>query len=573
MTKTDFPIRHLLKSAIMCIFVAAVVICGAAATVHAETYGDYEYSLNNNEITITGYTGSSMSIDIPANINGYPVTKIGERAFSYKNITSVIIPEGVKRLGDHVFVGCASLRDITIPNGVESIGDYAFVGCEALNNLNIPGTVTSIGTGAFYYCYSLSDITVDAGNPVFDSRNGCNALIRTADDELIVGGDKTVIPNDIKSIGAHAFEEADLETRGLLEYEPNPSLISYNTMKSIVIPDSVTSIGEYAFADCSYLKNINLPSKLTSISDYAFYRSGLKSLTIPDSVTSIGKSAFEGTMISCVTIPENVITVGDFAFAADPDEPSIGVLKRVVILGSETRIGRSAFVLSIGAVIIPNDVASIAKLAFNDGDTNEGVTIYSRKGSKAEAYANKNNIAFYTLPAKVSKLKITLNRGNYNWTAKEFRKVYRGKAITPAAAVCGLVEGTDYKVTYSNNVKVGTAKVTIRGMGDYCSGTVTKTFKIVPKKSSISKLTVGKRKFTVRMGAKPASKGAKSYQIAYRQKGTKKWKYAVTTASYRTVKSLTKGKRYQVKVRAFKTVNKVKYYGAWSKVRLSAKVK
>lgn len=149
---------------------------------------------------------------------------------------------------------------------------------------------------------------------------------------------------------------------------------------------------------------------------------------------------------------------------------------------------------------------------------------------------------------------------------------YTGKTIKPAVTIKGLAKDMDYTLSYKNNTKVGNATVTIKGKAS-CTGTVSKTFKINPKLAAISKLTSGKKKLTVKMTTKPSSKAASTYQIAYKLKGSSTWKYTTTTSSSKTIKSLKKGKTYYIKVRSYKTVSKVKYYGKWSAEKLSKKIK
>jgi len=166
----------------------------------------------------------------------------------------------------------------------------------------------------------------------------------------------------------------------------------------------------------------------------------------------------------------------------------------------------------------------------------------------------------------------SLSLKDYKVSLSYSSKIYTGSAFKPSVTVKGLKNGTDYTVSYKNNKAVGKATVTIKGKGAV-NGTVTKTFKILPKKAAISKATPGKKKLTVKMGTKVSSTGGSTYQIAYKQKGTSKWKYTTTTKQSKVIKKLKKGKRYYVKVRAYKTVSKVKYYGAWSKQKLSKKIK
>ena len=146
---------------------------------------------------------------------------------------------------------CSSLTNISIPGGVTSIGLYTFLNCRSLTSINIPSSVTSIGYLAFSGCEKVESINVAEGNKTFDSRNGCNAIIKTASNELILGCKNTIVPESVTSIGDSAFY-------GCL------------SLTSINFPESVTSIGNNAFSGCSSLTSINIPNSVTSIGYGAF---------------------------------------------------------------------------------------------------------------------------------------------------------------------------------------------------------------------------------------------------------------------------------------------------------------
>ena len=155
-------------------------------------------------------------------------------------------------------------------------------------------------------------------------------------------------------------------------------------------------------------------------------------------------------------------------------------------------------------------------------------------------------------------------------------QVYTGKAIKPSLTVRnGAVRfknGADYAVNYTNNTKVGKATARVVMKGNY-SGNKSASFKILPKKAGVSKAVPGKNLVKVTMFTKVAATGGTTYQINYRLKGVSKWKSVTTTGKINTIKKLKKGKKYQIRVRAYKKVNGTGYYGAWSKVKTTTKVK
>ena len=280
------------------------------------TYQGPLYSSYSNE-----YTGD---IVIPETVTHgfctYSVTSIGHYAFSScSRLTSVTIPNSVTSIGGRAFDDCSGLTSVTIPNSVTSIGALAFQGCSGLTSVTIPNSVTSIGSGAFAGCSGLTEIKVDNGNSVYDSRNDCNAVIETASNTIIAGCKKTIIPNSVTSIGDYAFH-------------------SCSRLTSVTIPNSVTSIGSYAFQGCSRLTSVTIPNSVTSIDKGTFSRSGLTSVAIPNSVTSIGSEAFENCSgLTSVTIPNSVTSIGSYAFY------SCSRLTSVTIGNSVTSIGAYAF--------------------------------------------------------------------------------------------------------------------------------------------------------------------------------------------------------------------------------------
>jgi hypothetical protein len=157
-------------------------------------------------------------------------------------------------------------------------------------------------------------------------------------------------------------------------------------------------------------------------------------------------------------------------------------------------------------------------------------------------------------------------------------KAYTGKQIKPIPTLkingVTLKNGTDFILGYAGHTKIGEATITITGQGKY-AGTKTVSFKIVPKKTSVSKVTVGKNQLKVTWKKVSAAQKITKYEVRYKIKGAKKWqtKTASAKSANLTIKKLQKGKTYQIQIRSYKTVSKVKYYSAWSAVKTSAKVK
>ena len=194
----------------------------------------------------SGFTGGLTISNSVSKIENYTFANCS--GFTGK----LVIPDSVTEIGHKAFYKCAGFTgDLIIPDSTTTIGNRAFAGCNGFTGrLYIPHSVTSFGEMVF--CgYGLTGIDVEPGNLVYDSRNACNAIIETATNTLLVGCQNTVIPNSVTSIGRYAFAYC-------------------YTLNSIVIPNPVISIDECAFAYCHGLTSIVIASSVANISLCAF---------------------------------------------------------------------------------------------------------------------------------------------------------------------------------------------------------------------------------------------------------------------------------------------------------------
>ncbi|MBR4845666.1 MAG: leucine-rich repeat domain-containing protein, partial [Bacteroidaceae bacterium] len=456
------------------------VLSSANLTVEVTYKGDY-VSYNDDR-----YKGTVVIPEtVTYNGNTYQVIWIGENAFyGCRNLSSVTMPnsvvgideralsgcvsltfvsisENATSIGYYAFSDCSNLSSITIPEATISIAEGAFCGCTSLTNLKIPQRVENIGKNSFGSCESLTTIVVDEGNKVYDSRNGCNAIIETESNTLIVGCRNSVIPNTVTAIGDMAFR--------------------MHPLNQITIPKQIKSIGDEAFAYCGATsikveegnswydsrngcnaiietesntlivgcKNSVIPNTVTAIGGYAFAETDLWSISLPNGLKKIGEGAFEGCRnLTSITIPEGVTSIGDWAFSHCSSLTAITIPKSVTSIGSSafsfcnsitaitipegvTSIGNSAFYgsYSLSTINVPTSVIEIGQNAFwgtpwynnkPDGITYINNVLYEYKGEMPantsievkdgvvsitpQAFYNRSNLVSITLPESVDKI-------------------------------------------------------------------------------------------------------------------------------------------------------------------------
>ena len=365
-----------------------------------------------------------------------------------KEITELVIPDGVTSIGGYAFSGCSSLTSVTIPNSVTSIGSFAFYDCDGLTSVTIPNSVTSIGVGAFAYCSSLTSVTIPNGvtdiyNYTFD---GCSSLT------------SVTIPNSVTNIGYRTFSGCSSLTSvhisdiaawcNIKFYGSTSNPLYYakhlymngKEITELVIPDGVTSIGKYVFYNCLSLTSVTIPNSVTSIGEYAFYRCrGLTSVTIGNSVTSIGGYAFKGcSSLTSVTIPNGVTSIGWDAFR------DCSSLTSIIIPNSVTSIDITAFYNTAWYNNLPDGVVYINNIAYEYKGTMPTDTkiefVEGTLGIAGNAFYGCSGLTSVTIPNSVTSI---------GWSA--FYNCSSLTSVTIPNSVTSIGENAFYGTAWFNN--------------------------------------------------------------------------------------------------------------------------
>lgn len=497
--------------------------------------GWYSWGFAGSEDGTEGYSISSYTTSI---VIEEGVTSLADGVFtSFDALTSVSMPSSLRSIGNYAFSNCIALSSVTIPEGVTEIGERAFGTTDNLSSIKIPGTVKTIGKDAFRAAgYKASKLTVTLEKGI--TTIGDSAFGSTNIYELN-------IPDSVKTIGEGAFSGC-------------------SKLQKVTMGDSVTKIGAHAFAVCEELTSIRLSDNITEIPESMLYICPkITKVALPAKTKSIGKAAFcHCENLTEITMPSGVTEIGPTAFAS-------------------TRIR---------SVVIPDGVKVIAEGAFDFCKELERVTfpagITDIKAAAFEGCKKIKHVYYSGTPKKWAAVKIygwndpirsdsfgsSLKMHYVSVTMPVSGIVYNGAAKKPAITVKDpagkVISSKYYTVTWKNNKNVGTASATVTLKGKY-AGTVTKTFKILPKATALSGVSALSKGFRVNWRAQTSQ--TTGYQVQYYVNKSFKNPVTKTVASYKTrtltVKKLRAGKRYYVRIRTYRTVGGKKYYSAWSKAK------
>lgn len=366
--------NKLFKRTISCVvsllMILVSIVCVSAETTTGSTTDGFNYSIADGEVTITGYEGSASEVVIPDTIEGLLVTVIGESAF-YGNysMVSVVVPDTVTKLERYSFESCGNLESVTLSDNLTDIGESAFGMCDRLRYLELPESLISIGPTAFNYSIEELHIPKNVRYLSGTSLSYLNDVTIDEENKYYTCVDSVVFSKDMST---------------LVEFiDPFPHVETYS------IPDSVTSIGPYAFCGADFI-SVHIPDSVVTVGDHAFFACpNLTEVTLPDSVVTVGDSAFYGCdNLSKVKLSENLSAISNLMFC------DCGKLGNITLPGKLSKMGFGVFSRTpITEITIPASVTYIEPRVLMGCTTLKEVTV--EEGNSI--YYSEDGVLFYSL--------------------------------------------------------------------------------------------------------------------------------------------------------------------------------
>ena len=387
----------------------------------------YKYSLDEDgNATITGYSGSVSALAIPQTIDGHKVVAIGKGAFKGTCLVNVTIPDTVTEIGDSAFAECKQLSSVQLSNNLTILGKFAFGNCTSLTSIWIPKSLKTADTSAFSGspfagCVALQSVELETGmtkipDNLFDSCPGFTTI--TIPDTVTEIGDSAfantnlnsiTIPDSVTQIGKYAFGGSKLESIWIPKSLKTADTSAFSgspfagcvALQSVELETGMTKIPDNLFDSCPGFTTITIPDTVTEIGDSAFANTNLNSITIPDSVTQIGKYAFGGSKLESIRIPDTVTDIGDNAFNGCTE------LKDVTLPNIRKNIVAGMFegCTSLEKIVLPETVTAIRSGAFTGCTALKDIT-WSKALETIESYAFQNCSALtdVTIPDSVKSI-------------------------------------------------------------------------------------------------------------------------------------------------------------------------
>ena len=319
----------------------------------------WEYSLDDDKnATITAYNGYSSSLVIPTKIDGYTVTKIGDRAFEYNTrLVMVVIPDSVTVIGIQAFYECKNLSSVTLSKGLVDLQQQAFGECTKLTSITIPKSLERCydgGWGGAFDNSGLNQVNFEEGITAIPGYLFADTIAL----------ETIVIPDTVTSIGDGAFRESSALKNAIISDSVTvigiQAFYGCKNLSSVTLSKGLVDLQQQAFGECTKLTSITIPKSLERSSDGiyggAFDHSGLATVKFEDGVKMIPNYLFaDATTLETIVIPDSVTSIGVYSFA------NCSALKNITIPYSVTEIGAQAFYkcTSLKTIAIPDSIKTL----------------------------------------------------------------------------------------------------------------------------------------------------------------------------------------------------------------------
>ena len=327
----------------------------------------FTYSLDDDgNATITGYTGNVSALVIPDEIDGHKVVKLGNGVFKkHQEIVSAQIPDSITSIGVSAFRDCSNLENVNLPKNLISIGNRAFFNCVSIRNIYIPKTLVEVDTSGWNWWYPFE---------------GCSNLEKVEFEEGITqiptgifgntGLENVKIPDTVTSIGERSFADCTKLEKIIfsekIETINGRAFLGCTSLKLISLPDSITGMGKEIFSGCTSLSSVKLPNKRVNIMSSTFEGcTSLTEITLPDTVTTIQDHAFKNcTALKTINWSKSITDIQSYAFE------NCDALTKLDIPNTVTNIGTGAFYECGGFtdIAVPNSVKSLGSKVFENCD-------------------------------------------------------------------------------------------------------------------------------------------------------------------------------------------------------------